>query len=59
MNELRAVASILFLLLLAPVIGIAMACASLLFFFALPIWIAWRVFLERVLKREPGLYVIR
>lgn len=59
MRSLIDALTILFLLLLAPVIGIAMACVSLLLFFALPVWIAWRVFLERVLKREPGLYVIR
>ena len=56
MSELRDVLTIIFLLLLSPLIGIAMACVSLLFFFAFPVWIAWRMFLERVLKREPGLY---
>lgn len=56
MSEIRSVLTIIALLLLSPLIGIAASIASLLFFFALPIWIAWRVFLERVLKREPGMY---
>lgn len=56
MSELRDVLTILFLLLLSPMIGIAVGSVSLLFFVAFPIWIAWRVFLERVLKREHGLY---
>lgn len=56
MTELRSVLMILSMLLLSPLIGIADALSSLAFFVAFPIWIAWRVFLERVLKREPGLY---
>lgn len=53
---MRSLLTIIFLLLLSPLIGIAAASVSLLFFFAFPVWIAWLVFLERVLKREPVLY---
>jgi hypothetical protein len=56
MNEMRSVLTILSLLLLSPLIGIAVSIFSLLFFVAFPIWIAWEVFLEKVLKREPGLH---
>jgi len=52
----RDIMTILALLALSPIIGIAASIFSLLFFVALPIWIAWRVFLENVLKRDPGLY---
>ena len=52
MTELRSVLMILSMLLLSPLIGIADALSSLAF----PILIAWLVLLERVLKREPGLY---
>jgi hypothetical protein len=44
------------LLLLSPLIGIAASIFSLLLFAAFPIWIAWQVFLEKFLKREPRLY---
>lgn len=51
----RDILEIIALLLLSPLIGIAVSIFSLLFFVAFPIWIAWEVFLEKVLKREPGL----
>lgn len=56
MSELRDSLIIIFLLMLSPLIGICASVVSLLFFFVFPIWIAWRVFLERVMKRTPGLY---
>lgn len=56
MRSERDLLTIIFLLLMSPLIGIAMACVSLLFFFAFPVWIAWRMFLERVLKRNHGLH---
>ena len=56
MAELRAIASIVALLLLAPFIGIAASIASLLFFFAFPVWIAWRVFLDFVYKTDHMLH---
>lgn len=52
----RDMFAILALLVLSPLIGMMASILSLLFFVAFPIWIAWRVFLEKVLKREPGLY---
>ena len=56
MKELNAVITIIALLLLSPLIGILASILSLPLFVAFPIWIAWRVFLEKVLKREPGLH---
>lgn len=56
MNEMRSVLTILSLLLLSPLIGIAVSIFSLLFFVAFPIWIAWQVFMEKAPKREPGLH---
>lgn len=56
MRSLIDVLTIIFLLLLSPLIGIAVGSVSLLFFFAFPVWIAWRVFLERVLKRNHGFH---
>ena len=56
MIEMRDVLTILFLLLLSPLIGIAAASVSLLFFFAFPIWIAWRVFLDFVYKTDHMLH---
>jgi hypothetical protein len=50
----RDVLAIIALMLLSPLIGIAVSIFSLLFFVAFPAWIAWQVFLEKVLKREPG-----
>lgn len=56
MTELRHVMTIISLLALSPLIGIAASIFSLLLFVAFPIWIACGVFLENVLKREPGLH---
>ncbi len=53
---LRDFLAIIALLLLSPLIGIAASIFALLLFVAFPIWIAWQVFLEKFLKREPGLY---
>ncbi len=52
MKELNDILKVIALLLLSPLIGIVASIFSLLFFVALPIWIAWQVFLEKFLKRE-------
>lgn len=52
----RDILTIIALLLLSPLIGIAASIFALLLFVAFPIWIAWGVFIEKVLKREPGLH---
>ena len=52
----RDILTIIALLLLSPLIGIAASIFALLLFAAFPIWIAWQVFLEKFLKREPRLY---
>lgn len=52
----RDILTIIALLLLSPLIGIAASIFALLLFAAFPIWIAWQVFLEKFLKRETGLH---
>lgn len=51
----KSVLAIIALMLLSPVIGILASIFSLLLFAAFPILIVWQVFLDKVLKREPGI----
>ena len=50
MKEMNDVLTIIALLLLSPLIGIAASIFALLLFVAFPIWIVWLVFLENVLR---------
>lgn len=56
MKELNAVLTIIVLLMISPLIGIVASIFTLLLFVAFPILIAWEMFMEKVMKREPLRY---